>query len=146
MPPYCILPHHFWCKKRTLQGLNLHTRFGGSLLNSHEIIISPLRNPIRWWQPPFWISVNMHFRRHRCVPNRSRHISTKFGDHWSNSECIANVFWNTRCRWPPIWILVTSHVWRHRVKKCLKHSKTVFEPTCTKIYLLITPDTWLGVL
>jgi len=57
---------------------------------------------LRKWQPFFLIQdgggrhleifSNMHFRRHRYVPNRSPNVSTNFGNDRSNSKEMAAIF------------------------------------------------------
>jgi len=66
------------------QGLNNHTKFGGSWLNSHEITA---RYGI---QIAIHIAaiciITMYYICHRCVPNHGHNIPTKFGDKWSNAK------------------------------------------------------------
>jgi len=57
---------------------------------------------VKKWQPFFEIQDagdshlkifhNMHFRRHRYVPNRSPNVSTNFGYDGSNTKEMAVVF------------------------------------------------------
>jgi len=84
----------------------------------------------RWRRPPSWICPNMHFRRHRFVPNRSPNVSINFGDDRSNSKNMAAVFRNPRWRQPPSWIFETMLFRRHR--NDLNRSRNVF-----KIFLKI---------
>jgi len=46
-----------------------------------------------WRQPPSWLSLTLHFWRHRCVLNRSRNIWWWSVTQWRNRGSFLNLRW-----------------------------------------------------
>jgi len=60
------------------QSSNIPTKFDDDWSIGTEMATA-FRNS-KWQRPPSWIFTNMHFWRHRYLPNRSPNVSTNFGD------------------------------------------------------------------
>jgi len=98
------------------QGLDNHTKFGGSWLNSHEITAF---YGIQLGGYSCHLYCNNALLWHRCVSNHGHNIPTKFGDIWSNGKEIEALLRKSRWRRLPCWILVTS-AFRLHILVCIK--------------------------
>ena len=65
----------------------------------------------RWWRPPSFILINMHFSFESCVLCQILNIPIKFGEDWSDSREMATHFRNSRLWLPPSPILINMRFW-----------------------------------